>query len=56
MKEPLKSIPAPGSKVTVDGTYASYTASPLMITMSDGVVVPKKAAPVHHAPVHHTTH
>jgi hypothetical protein len=56
MKEPLKSIPAPGSKVTVDGIYASYTASPLMITMSDGVVVPKKAAPVHHAPVHHTTH
>ncbi len=57
MKEPLKVIPAPGSKVTVDGTYASYTASPLMITMSDGVVVPpKKAAPVHHAPVRHTTH
>jgi hypothetical protein len=56
MKEPLKTIPAVGSKVTVDGTYASYTASPLMITMSDGVVVPKKVAPVHHAPVHHTTH
>ncbi len=56
MKEPLKVIPAPGAKVTVDGTYASYTASPLMITMSDGVVVPKKVAPVHHAPAHRTTH
>jgi len=56
MKEPLKVIPAPGAKVTVDGTYASYTASPLMITMSDGVVVPKKVAPAHHAPARHTTH
>lgn len=59
MKEPLKTIPATGDKVTVDGTYASYTASPLMITMTDGFIVPKKApakAPVHHAPVHHTTH
>jgi hypothetical protein len=56
MKEPLKTIPAVGDKITLDGTYASYTQSPLMITMSDGAVVaPKKpAAPVHHAPVHHT--
>jgi hypothetical protein len=58
MKEPLKTLPAVGDKITLDGTYASYTQSPLMITMSDGAVVaPKKpAAPVHHAPVHHTTH
>jgi hypothetical protein len=58
MKEPLKTIPAPGSKVTVDGTYASYTASPLMITMSDGVVVPpKKPAPKRTTtPAHRTTH
>jgi hypothetical protein len=54
MKEPLKTLPNVGDKVTLDGTYASYTQSPLMITMSDGAVVPKKAAPVHHAPVHHT--
>lgn len=58
MKEPLKTVPAPGAKITVDGTYASYTASPLMITMSDGSVVePKKKtpakAPVHHTPVKH---
>jgi hypothetical protein len=56
MKEPLKTLPAVGDKISLDGTYASYTQSPLMITMSDGsVVAPKKAAaPVHHAPVHHT--
>jgi hypothetical protein len=46
MKEPLKTVPAVGDKVTLDGTYASYTSKPLMITMSDAnVVVPKKAAP-----------
>lgn len=54
MKEPLKTLPAVGDKVTLNGTYDSFTQSPLMITMSDGsIVVPKKAAPVHH-PVHHT--
>ncbi len=50
MKEPLKTVPNVGDKITLDGTYASYTQSPLMITMSDGtVVLPKKTpAPVHH--------
>jgi hypothetical protein len=53
MKEPLKTIPTAGEKLTVGGTYDSYTASPLMITMSGGyLVAPKKAAP----PVHHTVH
>ena len=54
MKEPLKTVPNVGDTVTLDGTYASYTQKPLMITMSDGsVVLPKKAAParpVHRAP------
>ena len=56
MKVPLKTIPKPGDKITVDGTYDSFTPSPLMITMTDGsVVTPKKAVtPVHH-PVHHTS-
>jgi len=55
MKEPLKTIPAAGAKITIDGTYASYTQSPLMITMSDSELVEKKKpAPVHHAPVHRT--
>jgi hypothetical protein len=46
MKEPLQTLPNVGDKVTMDGTYASYTQTPLMITMSDGaIVLPKKAAP-----------
>jgi hypothetical protein len=57
MKEPLKTVPNAGDTITLDGTYASYTQKPLMITMSDAsVVLPKKATPAHHAPVHHTTH
>ena len=44
LKEAPKTPPAVGSKITVSGTYASYTPSPLMITMSDAeIVVPKKA-------------
>jgi hypothetical protein len=49
MKDPIKDadLPTVGSKVTLDGTYDSYTQKPLMITMSDGaLVLPKKAAPV----------
>jgi hypothetical protein len=54
MKEPLKTVPNVGDTITLDGTYASYTQKPLMITMSDGsVVLPKKAAPVHHTPARH---
>jgi hypothetical protein len=49
MKEPLKTLPVVGTKVTLSGTYASYTQTPLLITMSDGVLVVKKPAPVHHA-------
>jgi hypothetical protein len=56
MKEPLKTVPAVGDKITVDGTYASYTSNPLMITMSDGFIVePKKPAakpPVRRRPTH----
>ncbi|HEX5283345.1 MAG TPA: hypothetical protein VFW30_04440 [Bryocella sp.] len=56
MKEPLKTVPNVGDKVTVQGTYASYTSSPLMITMSDASVVTPKPAkpPVHHTTTHHT--
>jgi hypothetical protein len=56
MKEPLKTVPNVGDKITLDGTYASYTQSPLMITMSDASQVVKKApakAPVHHTTAHH---
>jgi hypothetical protein len=48
---------AVGQKVTLSGTFDSYTPKPLMIVMSDGaVVLPKKTpakAPVHHAAPHH---
>jgi len=57
MKAPLTKVPAVGDKVTLDGTYASYTQSPLMITMSDATVVTPKPAkpPVHHPATHHPT-
>jgi hypothetical protein len=46
---------AVGNKITISGTYDSFTPNPLMITMSDGEVdLPKPAAkpPVHHTPAH----
>jgi hypothetical protein len=56
MTAPLKTVPEVGSKITLTGTYASFTPSPLMIVMSDGEVVEPKKAPVKKpaAPVHHT--
>ena len=50
MKEPLKTTPTVGAKVTLTGIYDSYTQSPVMITMKDGEVA-TKAAPAHKAPV-----
>jgi hypothetical protein len=51
---PLKTPPAAGDKVTVTGTYASFTPNPIMITMSDGAVVEpkpaKKPTPTHRRP------
>ncbi len=46
MKTPLATMPAVGAKINVEGTYASYTQTPLMIVMSDGSIVePRKEAP-----------
>jgi len=46
LKEPLKEVPASGTKIDISGTYDSYTQKPLMINMTDGeIVLPKKAAP-----------
>jgi hypothetical protein len=53
LEAPLKTPPAAGDKVTVSGTYDSYTQNPIMITMSKGAVVPPKAAkptPAHRRP------
>jgi hypothetical protein len=48
---------AVGQKVTLSGTFDSYTPKPLMIIMSNGAVVLAKKtpakAPVHHAAPHH---
>lgn len=52
----IATMTAVGSKVTLEGTYDSFTPKPIMITMTGGaVVLPKsaKAAPAAHAPVHH---
>jgi hypothetical protein len=43
---PLKTPPVVGAKVAVSGTYASFTPTPIMITMSDGAIVEPKKAPV----------
>jgi len=53
LTSPLKTPPVVGSKVTVTGTYASFTPQPLMITMSDGAVVEPKKAPAKPSPAHH---
>jgi hypothetical protein len=50
---PLKNPPAVGSKVTVTGTYASFTPQPFMITMSDGAIVEPKKTPAKPSPAHH---
>src|SRR5260370_28943278 len=44
---------AVGQKVTLSGTFDSYTPKPLMIVMSNGAVVLPKKTPAK-APVHHT--
>ncbi|HEY2039733.1 MAG TPA: hypothetical protein VGG95_08705 [Edaphobacter sp.] len=50
---PLKTPPAVGDKVTVTGTYDSFTPQPIMITMSNGAVVPK--TPAKPTPAHRRT-
>ena len=44
MKTPLKTVPPVGTKITLIGTWASYTQKPLMITMSDAEEVTKAPA------------
>jgi len=55
---PAKLVPAAGTLTQFQATVASYTASPFMLTMTDGVLLDKSgnpigtaaAAPVHKAP------
>lgn len=50
LKAPLTPVPTTRSSITLSGTYTSYTQAPLMIIMSEGAVVAKKAAPARPAP------
>ena len=56
MKEPLAVVPAAGSKISLYGVFASYTASPLMVTMSDAAVMEKKKPEPVRRPVRKTAH
>ena len=54
---PTKLVPAVGTLTQFQATVSSYTPSPFMLTMTDGVLLDKAgnpigaaAAPVHHAP------
>jgi tetratricopeptide (TPR) repeat protein len=54
---PAKLLPAVGSLMQFQGTASSYTPSPFMMTMTDGVLLDKNGNPVStaapaHAPVH----
>jgi hypothetical protein len=54
---PAKLVPAVGTLTQFEATVSSYTPSPFMLTMTDGVLLDKNgnpigaAAPVHKAPV-----
>ncbi len=57
---PTRLAPTVGSMMAFQGTLASYTPNPFMMTMTDGVLLDKNgnpvssAAPVHHSTTHHT--
>ncbi len=57
MKTPLRTLPAVDSSINYIATFDSYTQTPAMIIMKDGIApVTAKPRPVHHHPVAHTTH
>lgn len=57
---PTRLKPQVGSMMAFQGTLASYTPNPFMMTMTDGVLLDKNGnpvstgAPVHHSTTHHT--
>jgi len=55
LKDPLTTPPNVGDKITIQGTYDSYTQKPVMINMVDSSIVPpaKPKAPVHHTTTTH---
>ena len=57
MSKPIPSrlMPQPGTMMNFQGTLASYTPNPFMMTMTDGILLDAKGNPVPlGAPVHHT--
>jgi hypothetical protein len=53
LADEIAAATAVGQKVTLSGTFDSFTPKPIMITMSDGAVVLAKKTPAK-PPVHHT--
>ena len=54
---PSRLMPQVGALMAFQGTVASYTPNPFMMTMTDGILLDKKGNPVSTAaPVHHTVH
>ncbi len=51
---PAKLVPQPGTLMTFQGTVASYTPNPFMMTMTEGILLDKNGNPISTAaPVHH---
>jgi hypothetical protein len=54
MKTPItENVPVNGSTIKISGTFSSFTKSPFLFTLTDGVIPVVKKAPVK-KPVHHT--
>jgi len=49
---PAKLVPQPGTLMTFQGTVASYTPNPFMMTMTEGILLDKNGNPISTAPVH----
>ena len=54
---PAKLVPQAGAQIFFQGTVASYTPNPFMLTFTDGTLLDKSGNPVSTtaAPAHHTT-
>jgi tetratricopeptide (TPR) repeat protein len=54
---PARLVPQPGAMMAFQGTVSTYTPSPFMMTMTDGILLDKNGNPVTTAaPVHHPAH
>jgi hypothetical protein len=50
---PAKLMPKEAATLDFEGTPASYTASPFVMTMEKGALLTKAAPPAKKPPVHH---